>query len=485
MTAGSPLREQLAMLGPEQVRDLLAGLGPEQLQALRFDWNVWARQSQISPAEPWDTWLILSGRGWGKTRVGCEMVRAWAKVPGTRIAVVGRTSADCRDTLVEGESGILACCPPDDRPLYEPSKRRVTWRNGSQATTYSADEPDVLRGPQHHKALADELASWEYAQEAWDNLAFGLRLGVHPQTVICTTPRPIEILRKLMKDPTCRVTRGSTFENSALPESRLRAYRDRYDGTRTGRQELGGELLDDVPGALWSRALLDAGRVRPDAVPELRRVVVAVDPAISTGEGSNETGIVVCGRAANGHIFVIADHSGRFSPDGWARRAIAALDEFEGDRIVIEKNQGGAMCEATLRTVRKSAPIRSVHASRGKQTRAEPVSALSEQLKLHIVGSLPELEDQLCGWDPGGNEASPDRLDAMVWGATELMRGGAGSLERLQVLAGQKPPTADTLPLHERGALHGGSYVTAQEDLPSGEPAPTYRSTELALRGRR
>ncbi len=412
------LRDLLPKLTTAQRLELFAGLTREQLHALEYDWRLWARPAQLLPAGDWDTWLILAGRGWGKTRTGAEAVREWARTPGTRIALVGRTAADVRDVVVEGQTGVLAVHPPSERPLYEPSKRRLTWRNGAQATCYSADEPDLLRGPQHHKALCDELATWGRLEEAWDNLTLGLRLGDHPQRAIATTPRPLPLLRKLLTDPRCVVTRGSTYENAAnLPTSALAEFRAKYEGTRLGRQELGAEILDDVPGALWTRAMLDDARVKE--APELVRVVVAVDPAVSSGEDADETGIVVAGASEAGHFYVLADRSCRASPDAWARRAVAAYEEWRADRIVAETNQGGELCAATVRTVNPNVPFTAVTATRGKRIRAEPISALYEQGKVHHVGGFAELEDQLCTWSPE-SAGSPDRMDALVWALTEL-----------------------------------------------------------------
>ncbi len=420
-------REVLARLTQAQVREMLAGISPEELQALRYDWETWARPEQLPPDEgDWTVFLYLAGRGAGKTRSAAEWVRKVAmRHPGCRIAVVARTAADVRDVCVEGESGILAVHPPGDRPLYEPSKRRITWRNGAQATCYSADEPDLLRGPQHHFAWCDELATWERLEDTFANLRLGLRLGDHPRNFVSTTPRPLPLLRELLKIKTTIVRRGSTFDNAAnLAPSALAEFRARYEGTRLGRQELYAEILDDVPGALWTRSMLDGSRVKE--APDLVRVVVAVDPAVTSGEDSDETGIVVAGRSADGHFYVLADRSCRLSPDGWARRAVAAFDELEADRLVAETNQGGDMVASTIRTVRPALPVTLVRATRGKRVRAEPIAALYEQGRVHHVGAFQELEDQMCSFTPDAIlEKSPDRVDAAVWALTELSgRGG-------------------------------------------------------------
>lgn len=405
------------------------------------NWRSIARPKQLPPEGDWLVWLIRTGRGWGKTRTGAEWVREQVDAGRQRIALVGETAADARDVMVEGESGIMACSLPSNRPLYEPSKRRLTWPNGAIATTYSGDDPDQLRGPQHDAAWVDELAKMRRAQETWDNLMFGLRLGQRPQTLVTTTPRPLKLLRDLIAMPSTVQVQGHTEENL---ENLALSYREqviaRYEGTRLGRQELAGEILEDVEGALWTLVQIDALRVKE--APALSRVVVAIDPAVTSNEDSDETGIIVAG-VADGHGYVLADLSGRYSPDAWARRAISALDLYHADRIVAEVNNGGDLVEATLRTIDRGVPYKAVHASRGKVTRAEPVAALFEQGKCHVVGSLPRLEDQLTTWSQGMR--SPDRLDACVWALTELMLGGR-ELSGLPIAGkptnGQKPAMA-------------------------------------------
>jgi phage terminase large subunit-like protein len=394
----------------------------EELQALAFDWEgTWSRPEQVPPDDgAWRVFLYLAGRGAGKTRAAAEWCRRVAREhPGSRIAIVARTSADVRDVCIEGDSGILAVCPPGERPLYEPSKRRITWRNGSQATAYSADEPDLLRGPQHHFAWADELATWQRVEETWSNLQLGLRLGAHPRVMVTTTPRPLPLLRSLLTSPTTIVRRGSTWDNAAnLAPSALAEYRARYEGTRLGRQELLGELLDDVPGALWTRVVLDESRVKE--APDLVRVVVAIDPAVTSGEDADSTGIVVAGKGEAGSYYVLADRTCHLSPDGWARRAVAAFDEWKADRLVAEANNGGDLVANVIRTVRETVPVTLVHATRGKRVRAEPIAALYEQGRVHHVGGFPELEDQMCTFAPDTVIGSPDRVDALVWALTEL-----------------------------------------------------------------
>ena len=375
-------------------------------------------------------WLILAGRGFGKTRAASEWAREQARrLPGSRGALVGSTAADVRDIVVEGESGILAVSPPRFRPIYEPSKRRVTWPNGIMASLYSADEPDRLRGPQHHWAVADELAAWRHP-EAWDMLMLGLRLGDHPRVLAATTPRPTKIIRQLLEDSTAVVTRGSTFENrSNLAPAFFAQILRRYEGTRLGRQELYAEVLDDVPGALWTRDILDVSRVMK-APASLARVVVAVDPAVTANDESNETGIIAVGIDEDEQGYVLDDVSLRGSPAMWAEAAVRLYDKWGADRVVAETNQGGDMVEHTVRTAAaamaesgaragRNVSFKQVRATRGKHTRAEPVSALYEQQRIHHVGVFAELEDQMCSWTPG--DESPDRLDATVWGFTELM----------------------------------------------------------------
>jgi predicted phage terminase large subunit-like protein len=394
--------------------------------ALQSDWAVHARKEQLPPpGDDWTIWLLLSGRGFGKTRAGSEWVKSLI-VSGRarRVALVGATASDIRDIAIEGESGLLSVCADYDRPVYEPSKRRVTFKNGAICTAYSAEECDRLRGPQHDFAWVDELASFANAQAVWDQLMFGLRLGKRPQVCVTTTPRPIRLLKELISRPDVRVVKGKTSDNSAnLPPAFLAEIVKRYEGTRLGRQEIDGDILDDVPGALWSRDMIEACRIPKGTEPAMRRIVVAIDPAISVSETSDATGIVVVGLGDDNHGYVLEDLSGKYSPTAWATKAVAAYKRHEADRIVAEANQGGAMVETTLQAVDRSIPVRLVHASRGKITRAEPVSALYEQHKIHHAGCFPELEDELCSFEPGSAD-SPDRLDALVWGITDLMLGG-------------------------------------------------------------
>lgn len=418
-SALNSLRDLRGLPQPE-LDEILSGLSPDELQDLHYSWEFWARDEQLPPAGDWDTWLILAGRGYGKTRTGAEWVCDRAKGNGReRIALVGRTAADVRDVMVEGESGIMACSHPGFEPNYEPSKRRLTWPNGSMATCYSADEPRLLRGPQHTAGWADELAAWGSGYEAWDQLQFGLRLGVSPQSIVTTTPRPLRVLRDLTADDRTVVTRGSTFDNADnLAPGFLRRIRAKYEGTTLGRQELYAEMMDEMPGALWTRALIERGRVAE--APLMTRVVVAVDPAVTAEEDSNETGIIAAGLGQDEHVYILRDRSGVLTPDEWGTRAVMLHHDLGGDRVVAETNQGGDMVEATLRHVDPDVPYLGVHAKRGKHARAEPVSALYEQGRVHHVGCFPDLEDQLCGWVPGSKHRSPDRLDALVYAVTAL-----------------------------------------------------------------
>jgi phage terminase large subunit-like protein len=351
--------------------------------------------------------------------------------------------------MVEGTSGILSVSWQHDRdhngnliglPSYEPSKRRLTWGNGAIATLFSAEEPERLRGPQHDGIWADELAAWKDAQDAWDMAMFGLRLGDNPRVMVSTTPKPVALIRALLRDPTTAVTRATTHSNKAnLADAFLTQIVKKYEGTRLGRQELAGELLEEAEGALWNRERIEAARLKGE-LPEMKRVVVAIDPAISSKAESNLTGIVAAGLGADGRGYVLADSSGRYSPGEWARKALAQFDTLRADRIVGEGNQGGEMVRHTVRTERPSAPVKIVHASRGKQARAEPIAALYEQGRITHASAFAELEDQMCTWEPLGDMPSPDRLDAMVWALTELMLGAPRSIDigsPVQVSAGR------------------------------------------------
>jgi phage terminase large subunit-like protein len=415
--AGNALHcNSLVSLTESQRREILTTLSEEDAQALLYDWEFWARPKQLLPPGDWTTWLNLGGRGVGKTRVGSETVRIWAR-SNPMVNLVGATIDDARDIMIEGESGILAVCPPHERPEYQVSKRRLSWPNGGKSLIFTADEPERLRGKQHTQLWCDEVAAWRYPA-AWDQARLGLRLGAKPQTVVTTTPRPSKLIKDLMADPSTIVTHATTYENRAnlAPEFFSQIIR-KYEGTRLGRQELLAEILDDNPGALWKRSDIEATRLTD--CPELARIVVAVDPAGSISEEANDTGIIVAGLGANGHGYILDDLSLHDTPHQWGSQAVSAYGKWRADRIVGEDNFGGQMVEFTIRTVDPNVSYRNVHASRGKVLRAEPIAALYEQGRVHHVGMFPELEDQLCQWEPGMK--SPDRLDALVWALSDLM----------------------------------------------------------------
>jgi phage terminase large subunit-like protein len=573
----SSLAKRLALLPPDQQKALLAGMCESDVHELLYSWRFRARSAQLPPDGDWRIWLILSGRGFGKTRTGAEWVRSIACGPTPlspgqchRIAIVGETAADCRDVLAQGDSGVLAVHPKDFRPIYRPSTRSLTWPNGAQAFFYNGTEPDQLRGPQHDAALIDELCfvagtliagingsakpieylqegdlvltrqgyrrvlhagqtsqstsvakitlqdgrfivatlnhpifvhgqgftpvqnvnirdelwcielptgvvaniehlsepqtvynlevegaheyfangilvhncKYRYAKDCWDQLQFGLRLGEHPQQVITTTPRPIPLIRDLIAesyepDSGVVLTRGSTFDNRAnLAPSFLAAVEQRYAGSRLGRQELDGELLDDVPGALWSRQMLDAHRKRlDDKHPPFRRIIVAIDPAAkasSDSDTSSETGIIVAGLGDDGRGYLIDDRSCRLGPNGWAAVACSNYDFYEADAIVAEINQGGDMVESVIKAVNPRIKVIKVRATRGKTLRAEPISALYAQGRISHIGSFPALEDQMMQFTPFGIEGdgAADRVDALVWAFTELFPSLIGKIEQ-------------------------------------------------------
>ena len=404
-------------------------------EALDYNWRFWARPNQLPPPGDWTTWLILAGRGFGKTRTGAEWLRANVEgdtpltAPpggGRRLALVGQTEDEVRDVMIEGESGLINSSPPDWRPKWEPSKRLLTWPNGALGKTFFATEPEKLRGPQHDLAWADELAKWKHAQATWDQLQFGLRLGDRPRQCVTTTPRPIPTLRAILADPGTVVSQGTSDENRAnVAPAFYEHITKKYRGTRLGRQELNAELLEDVPGALWARARIEDNRVAE--APDLQRIVVAIDPAGSSSEDADETGIIVAAKGVDGHAYVLEDLSLKASPDGWGRAAVDAYKRWEADRVIAEFNYGGEMVEHVIRTVDPNVSYRAVRATRGKVTRAEPVAALDEQGRVHHVGAFPELEDQMCAFtsdfDKTNAGFSPDRVDARVWALTELMLG--------------------------------------------------------------
>lgn len=408
---------------------LLRELPDNDVLELEYDWGYWARPNQLPPQGKWSVWLIMAGRGFGKNRTGAEWVRSQVESGRAgRVALVAPTAADSREVMVEGPAGVLTLAPPWFRPFYEPSKRRLTWPNGATATTFSADEPDRLRGPQHDAAFADELATWPHP-ETWHNLMMGLRLGQEPRCVVTTTPRRVPLLRELIKTPSVHLTRGSTYENL---ENLAPTFRDRilarYENTRLGRQELMGELLEDVPGALWTY-----GRFEPrQPAPDMSRIVVAIDPSGGSDPENDEQGIGAAGKGVDGRGYVLADRTCKLSPDGWARRAIQLYLSLQADLIVYERNFGGDMVEAVLETAARSMGVvvktKAVTASRGKRVRAEPIAALYEQGKISHVPDedFDALIDECCTWTPESG-TSPNRLDWLVWALTELFEGGVTS----------------------------------------------------------
>ncbi len=397
---------------------------------MAHDWRFWARPKQILPGTPgavdarvnWRYWLILAGRGFGKSRTGAETIREWAKNH-TFCNLIGATADDARDIMIDGESGIMAICPKSERPVHIKNDRLLRWPNGARSLIFTADEPDRLRGKQHKKLWADELASWRY-EDAWVQAKFGLRLPPNPQAVISTTPKPLPVIQKLINDKATVLTRGSSFENKLnLAAEWFEDIVSTYYGTRIGRQELYAEILDDFEGALWTHKIIDAHRVTTAAVPELMRVVVAIDPAVTATDTSDETGIVVAGISANAHVYVWEDLTMHGTPHEWASAAIGAFVRCHADRIIGETNNGGDLVEANLRGVAPNIPFQKVHASRGKAIRAEPVAALYEQGRVHhVIGApLQALEDQMCQFVPGVTKKSPDRMDALVWAVYALL----------------------------------------------------------------
>jgi phage terminase large subunit-like protein len=418
----------------------LAEFSEAELEAILGEWPLWARDDQLPPAatassEPWRVWLILGGRGAGKTRAGAEWVRAKALglppiggVAATRIALVGETSSDVRRVMIEGVSGILSVHHGCERPRYEPSKHQLVWPTGAIAQVFSAEDPDGLRGPQFDAAWCDEVAKWRHPDKTWDMLQFALRLGTIPQMVATTTPRPIPLLKRLLDDAATVVTRAATIDNTEnLAPTFVAEMTRRYAGTALGRQELLGELVDDLSGSLWRRDWIDEHRVAN--APELATIVVAVDPPVTATATSDACGIVVAGLGPDGRAYVIDDRTlqGR-EPLVWARAAIAAYRDYLADRVVAEVNQGGDLVVTVLRQIDHSVAVRTVRATRGKWLRAEPIAALYAEGRVAHVGAFDALEDQMClfGVDGLAKGRSPDRLDALVWALTDLMIGAAG-----------------------------------------------------------
>ena len=435
----------------KQFSKRLARLSDQELYALRFDWLIAARPNQIAPKWDWATWLVLAGRGYGKTRVGAESVRGWIGAGFNHVNMVAPTADDLRDVMVEGESGILAVCPRQERPIYRVSKRRLEWPNGARSLLFTAQEPDRLRGKQHSKLWTDEPASWQYDSDAWDQAQFGLRLGKNPQTVATTTPRPTALIRMLIAAsrgaaPTVAITRGTTYENrSNLAPGFYSKIITRYENTRLGRQELLAEVLDDNPDSLFHMEHIEGARV--SNLPPLIRIVVAMDPATTSNPDSDEWGIIAAGQDGRdpAHFYVLADESGIYTPDEAAKQAVRLYHRLAADRLVGEANNGGDMIEALVRQQDANVAYKKVTASRGKALRAEPVSALYEQHRVHHHGMFAKLEDQMTTWNPKTDKESPDRLDGAVWAMTELAEGSSGWAGFVKD-EGQKSPEAPKAP---------------------------------------
>ena len=418
------LVEKLRLLSSRQKDEILKKLSDEEIIALYYDWEgVWSRPSQVEPAGNWTYWLILAGRGWGKTKTAAEWIRKRVcTLESKHIALVAPRASDIRDIMIEGPSGILNVFPPNQRPNYEPSKRKITFHTGAVAITYSGDEPDQLRGPNVDTAWVDELASIPKQEQVLDMIAFCLRIGVNPRCVITTTPRPTRTIKRLIREDNTCITRGSTFENrDNLSNVFFSSIIERYKNTRIGKQELYGEILDDNPKALWKEKIIEESRVIKH--PELRRIVIGVDPAATANKNSDETGIIAVGKGNDGHFYILDDKSLKDSPAGWGKAVVSVYYKYKADRVIGEVNQGGDMVEYVLKTIDRYVSFKSIHASRGKKLRAEPIAALYEQHKCHHVGTFPDLETQMTNWDPENDTESPDRVDALCWAIWELMDG--------------------------------------------------------------
>ncbi len=418
---------------PQALEILTEGLTKSELTALLQDWEFWARDDQLPPlsaqnGEAWHVWLMLGGRGAGKTRAGAEWVKAlveahprFTQAPVGRIALIGETMADVREVMVEGVSGLLSLPYGHDRPVWEVSRRRLVWANGAIAQGFSAEDPESLRGPQFEAAWCDELAKWKYAENVWDMLQFGLRIGT-PRQMVTTTPRPVSLLKKLMAHPQTAITRAKTKANATnLSPAFLKVIEQLYGGTQLGRQELDGEMIEDTAGALWTRRLIETSRCTE--APSLVRIVVAVDPAAASHKRADSCGIVAAGIDKNRHIYVLQDKTiASARPAQWAAVAVALYHTLQADALIAEVNQGGEMVAAVIHEADANVPVLAVRATRGKYLRAAPVAQLYEQGRVHHVGSFTALEDEMCALGPGGlgNGKSPDRVDALVWAITDL-----------------------------------------------------------------
>jgi phage terminase large subunit-like protein len=433
----SPKESQASWLAlqPPSVREsFLKSLSPSELSYLQWDWNFWGRGDQQCPPDDWFVWLILSGRGWGKTRTAVENIAKMLRGPTPLqapkdapavMSIIADTPFDMRQYTIDGPSGFLNVGPTEYRPIHEPSKKTLTWPNGAKALLFSAEDPESTRGASGSFFWWDELAKSRYANDGWDNMLFGMREG-NPRGIVTTTPRPLKIIKDLKARKSTHVTIGSTWDNKAnLSPVFYREVIEPLVGTRKGRQEIDGEILDDVPGALWTREMIDQCLVK--SAPDMQRIVVAVDPSGTKGEEDNgdDIGIVAAGKGVDGMCYVLSDKTCKLSPAGWGRMAVNLYNDMKADRLVAEKNFGGAMVEAVIRSVDSKVSYKDVNASRGKTARAEPVAALYEQGRVKHVKSFSALEDQMCSMTGDGYMAdgSPDRVDALVWAVTELMLG--------------------------------------------------------------
>lgn len=430
----------------EQI-DLLKHLTESEAMTILYDWPFWARQDQIQPdglgKDGRFIWMTLAGRGWGKTRTGAEWVIDKVMNHGyRRVSLVGAAADEVRDIMIEGESGIISSSPPWFMPEHIPSKKLIVWPNGARASVYYGTEPEKSRGAQSDLVWMDELCKYQYPQETYDNIMFGLRLGDNPLCLITTTPKPIQIIRERVKDDRCIVTRGKTTDNERnLARPFIDSVIRKYAGTRLGRQELDGEILDDNPYALWKRTNIDATRIQPGQMPDLRRIIIPIDPAVTSNESSDDTGLIPVGegRAPDipnvqnpdlTHYYVLEDATLKGTPLEWGAAAVDRFKYWRADKIIAEVNNGGDLVEANIRNIDRGVPYDKVHASRGKYVRAEPIAALYEQGRVHHVGFFPSLEDELCEWVPG--EKSPNRLDSLVWGISYMSEKESSSIAVFQ-----------------------------------------------------
>ena len=430
MSSATSLRAAFrGLVSKQQLDALLEGLSAAEMEKVLAAWDIWARLDQLPPQTPWTTWAVIGGRGAGKTRAGAEWVRGvalglpgFSDTPAERIALIGGTAWDAREVIVEGVSGILAVHGNADRPRWESSRGRLLWANGAIAQTFSAEEPESLRGPQFAAAWCDEIGKWKRAQEVFDMLQFAMRLGDAPRQIITTTPRPTALLKRILADPGTAVTRAATAKNAAnLAPEFLSVLLARYKGTRLGRQEIDGEMVEENSGALWSRAQIEDCRVTGH--PPLTRIIIAVDPAAASHRRADACGIVAAGIDAERMIYVLEDATlSAARPVQWAERAVALYHRFEADALVAEVNQGGDMVAAVIAQADANVPVLNVRATRGKYLRAAPVAQLYEQGRVRHVGAFPALEDEMCALGPEGlpGGRSPDRVDALVWAITEI-----------------------------------------------------------------